>query len=146
MRCPKYLEVNGSLELPSYEIKDGDQIETRSFYTVGQLAEFMDVEVDMEYEILVNNRVATMDSLIYENFTIDWTVLSFGAAAVDPLELPVAENFALTGTGSSDEGEQTAGEENQGTDKNGAAETAEENPAEGKDTAGAGKRAVTSAA
>lgn len=145
VRCPKYLEVNGSLELPSYEIKDGDQIETRSFYTVGQLAEFMDVEVDMEYEILVNNRVATMDSLIYENFTIDWTVLSFGAAAVDPLELPVAENFALTGTGSSDEGEQTAGEENQGTDKNGAAETAEENPAEGKDTAGAGKRAVTSA-
>lgn len=94
VRCPKYLEVNGSLELPSYEIQDGDQIETRSFYTVGQLAAFMDVEVDMDHEILVNNRVATMDSLIYENFTIDWTVLSFGAAAVDPSELPVATDFA----------------------------------------------------
>lgn len=86
VRCPKFLEVNGSLELPSYEIQDGDQIETRSFYTVGQVAEFMDVEVDMDYEILVNNRVATMDSLVYENFTIDWRVLSFGTAAVSQEE------------------------------------------------------------
>ena len=90
VRCPKLLEVNGSLELPSYEIREGDAIETRSFYTVGQLAEFMDVEVDMDYEILVNNRKATMESLIYENFTIEWVVLSFGAAAVEPSELPVA--------------------------------------------------------
>lgn len=96
VRCPKYLEVNGSLELPSYQIKDGDQIETRSFYTVEQLAAFMDVEVDMDHEILVNNRVATMDSLIYENFTIDWTVLSFGAAAVDPEELPLADQTEMT--------------------------------------------------
>lgn len=80
IRCPKLLEVNGSLELPSYEIREGDQIETRNFYTVGQLAEFMDVEVDMDREIVVNNRPATMDTLIYENFTIEWTVLSFGVA------------------------------------------------------------------
>lgn len=93
VRCPKFLEVNGSLEFSSYQIKDGDQIETRSFYTVGQVAEFMDVEVDMDYEILVNNRVATMDSLVYENFTIDWTVLSFGAAAIRPEDLEVAENM-----------------------------------------------------
>lgn len=91
VRCPKFLEVNGSLELPSYEIKEGDQIETRSFYTVGQLKEFMDVEVDMEHEIMVNNRAATLDTLIYENFTIDWTVLSFGAAAVLPEELEEAK-------------------------------------------------------
>lgn len=93
VRCPKFLEVNGSLEFSSYQIKDGDQIETRSFYTVGQVAEFMDVEVDMDYEILVNNRVATMESLVYENFTIDWTVLSFGAAAIRPEDLEVAENL-----------------------------------------------------
>lgn len=92
IRCPKFLEVNGSLELPSYEIKEGDQIETRSFYTVGQLAEFMDVEVDMDHEIVVNNRVATMDTLIYENFTIEWTVLSFGAAAILPEDLEPAES------------------------------------------------------
>lgn len=91
VRCPKFLEVNGSLELPSYEIQTGDQIESRNFYTVGQLAEFMDVELDMEHEIVVNNRVATLDTLIYENFTIDWTVLSFGAAAILPEQLPVAD-------------------------------------------------------
>ena len=91
VRCPKCLEVNGSLELPSYEIKEGDAVETRSFYTVEQLAAFMDVEVDMDHEILVNNRVATMESLVYENFSVDWVVLSFGAAAVDPAELTVAE-------------------------------------------------------
>ena len=72
IRCPKFLEVNGNLELPSYQIKEGDQVETRSFYTVGQLAEFMDVEVNVEHVILVNNRRATLDSLIYENFTIEW--------------------------------------------------------------------------
>lgn len=95
VRCPKLLEVNGSLELPSYQIKDGDHIDTRSFYTVGQVAEFMDVEVDMDHEILVNNRVASMESLVYENFNIDWTVLSFGAAAVNPEDLEVAADVTM---------------------------------------------------
>ena len=107
VRCPKCLEVNGSLELPSYEIKEGDAVETRSFYTVEQLAAFMDVEVDMDHEILVNNRVATMESLVYENFSVDWVVLSFGAAAVDPAELPVAEQPVTAADGGT---EQTADE------------------------------------
>lgn len=91
VRCPKFLEVNGSLEMPSYEICAGDRIEARNFYTVGQLAEFMDVELDMDHDIVVNNRTATLDTLIYENFTIDWTVLSFGVAAVIPEQLPAAD-------------------------------------------------------
>lgn len=81
IRCPKLLEVNGALELPSYEICQGDQIETRSFYTVGQLARFMDVEVSREHLILVNNREAGFDTLIYENFTIEWTVVSYKSSA-----------------------------------------------------------------
>lgn len=84
--CPKFMEVNGSLEPGSYQIQEGDVIETRSFYTVGQLAEFMDVEIDPDREILVNNRPATLESLIYENFSIDWTVLAFGAAPVQTNE------------------------------------------------------------
>lgn len=84
--CPKFMEVNGSLEPGSYEIQEGDVIETRGFYTVGQLAEFMDVEIDPDREILVNNRPATLESLIYENFSIDWTVLAFGAAPVQAKE------------------------------------------------------------
>lgn len=78
--CPKFVQVNGSLEPASYEIQEGDEIETRNYYTVGQVAEFMDVEVDHDHDILVNNRVGDMDTLVYDNFTIDWTVLSFGVA------------------------------------------------------------------
>lgn len=85
VKCPKFVEVNGSLELPSYSVKDGDVIETRPFYTVGQLAEFMDVTIDDRYEILVNNRPSSLDSLVYENFVIDWTTTTPVAYAGDYL-------------------------------------------------------------
>ncbi len=73
--CPKFVEVNGSLEPASYEVKEGDRIELRNYYTVGQLKEFMDLNIDTEREILVNNLPETMESLIYENFSVTWTVL-----------------------------------------------------------------------
>lgn len=78
--CPKFVEVNGCLEPGSYEICEGDAVETRNFYTVGQVAEFMDVEIDTDQEILVNNREAGLDTLVYENFSIDWTTEGFGVA------------------------------------------------------------------
>ncbi len=81
VKCPKFVEVNGSMEPPTYVIKEGDVIETRPFYTVGQLAEFMDVTIDDRYEILVNNRPSSKESLIYENFVIDWTTASAVAYA-----------------------------------------------------------------
>lgn len=83
VKCPKFVEVNGSMEPPTYQIKEGDVIETRPFYTVGQLAEFMDVTIDDRYEILVNNRPSGYDSLVYENFVIDWTTTSPVAYAGD---------------------------------------------------------------
>ncbi len=79
VKCPKFVEVNGSLEPGTYVIKEGDAIETRNYYTVGQLKEFMDVELDEDKDIYVNNRVATMDTLIYENFSIEWSVLGYGS-------------------------------------------------------------------
>ena len=54
-------------------------IETRSFYTVGQIAEFMDVEIDDNYSILVNGRESDKDTLVYENFDVDWTLTGYGA-------------------------------------------------------------------
>lgn len=71
--CPKFVEVNGSLEGPGYRIQDGDVIENRAFYTVGQLAEFMDVTVDTQSDIILNGRPADMESLVYENFEVEWT-------------------------------------------------------------------------
>ncbi len=91
IRCPKFLEVNGKLEMPSYEIQPGDEIETRNFYTVGQLVTFMDVEVSKEHVILVNNREANFDTLVYENFTIEWTVISYKSSAYMPQNLTPAE-------------------------------------------------------
>ncbi|MCR5676619.1 MAG: pilus assembly protein PilM [Agathobacter sp.] len=69
--CPKFVEVNGILEPESYRIKEGDVIETRGYYTVAQVAEFLDVVIDENHEILVNNKTANMDTLVYENFSLD---------------------------------------------------------------------------
>ena len=41
------------------------------------------MEVDQEQEILVNNRLENMDAQVYENFSVDWTVLSFRTTAED---------------------------------------------------------------
>ena len=81
--CPRYVEVNGVLEPPTYEIKENDAIVTRSFYTVEQLAEFMDVELDMDADILVNNRVEDLQALVYENFSVDWKVISYRSTPQD---------------------------------------------------------------
>lgn len=85
VKCPKFVEVNGSMEPSTYSVKDGDVIETRPFYTVGQLAEFMDVTIDERYEILVNHRPSSLESLVYENFVIDWTTTTPVAYAGDYL-------------------------------------------------------------
>lgn len=83
--CPKFVEVNGVLEPAAYAIQEGDAIEIRNYYTVQQVMEFMDVEVDFDKEIYVNNQVAELDSLVYDNFSIDWTTLAFGVAEEEPV-------------------------------------------------------------
>lgn len=87
--CPRFVLVNGMLEPPTYHIKDGDRIDVCNYYTVAQLAEFMDVEVDTDQEILVNNREESMDAQIYENFSIDWTVLVYRTAKEDVTPQPM---------------------------------------------------------
>ncbi len=74
IRCPKYFEVNGVIEPGSYEIKEGDVIESRNYYTVSQIAEFMDVVISEDNEILVNRVPASLDTLVYENFNVEWTI------------------------------------------------------------------------
>ena len=89
--CPRFVLVNGRLEPPTYRVQDGDQINVCNYYTVAQLAEFMDVEIDTDAEILVNNRVETMDAQIYENFSVDWTVLAYRTAKEDVVMQPPME-------------------------------------------------------
>jgi len=82
--CPKCVEVNGELKPGAYEIQDGDVIDIRSYYTVEQIAEFMDVEVDMTEDVFVNNRSVDMDTRVYDNFTLDWTTLAYATAEAQP--------------------------------------------------------------
>lgn len=89
--CPKFVEVNGSIELGAYEIKDGDVIELKNYYTVKQIAGFMDVVIDKNFEILVNNRTADEDTMVYENFTVDWTIANPDLTLTNLDELPVEE-------------------------------------------------------
>ena len=91
--CPRFVEVNGKLEPASYLIKEGDEIETRAYYTVEQIAEFMDVEIDTEKEIIVNNRVVDLNYFVYENFNIEWTILSFRTHVSDTIEEMAAEGI-----------------------------------------------------
>lgn len=78
--CPRFVQVNGELEPENYSIKDGDVIETCIYYTVRQIARFMDIVVDTDQMILVNNEEAGMDTLVYENFSVEWKEDEYGVA------------------------------------------------------------------
>ncbi len=75
--CPRFAEVNGVMQPPYYEIQENDEIEMMNYYTVSQIMEFMDVEIDIDSDILVNNKPAELDTLVYENFSIEWKVLAY---------------------------------------------------------------------
>lgn len=67
---PKTASVNGQLENEFYAIREGDDIRIRNFYTVQEVAEFMDVPLGGK--ILVNDTPAKSETKIYENFTLSW--------------------------------------------------------------------------
>ncbi len=74
VEMPKFASVNGTLQSGYYEIKENDEIEMLSFYTVKQLTEFMDVILDTDMNIYVNNKLADFDTPVYENFSVIWTL------------------------------------------------------------------------
>lgn len=67
---PKTALVNGVLENEFYPVKEGDAVVVRNFYTVSEIAAFMDTVPGRE--ILVNDTPAKPDTKIYENFTLNW--------------------------------------------------------------------------
>ncbi len=71
---PKFASVNGELQSEYYEIQENDAIEILGYYTVRQISEFMDVTIDWNMNIYVNNKVADMDTKVYENFSVIWTL------------------------------------------------------------------------
>ena len=70
INLPKFARVNGKLQSKYYDIRDNDEIEMLNYYTVRQIADFMDVMVDDRLHMYVNNRRADMDTHVFENFTV----------------------------------------------------------------------------
>lgn len=70
---PRFASVNGVLQSGYYEIQENDQVEVLSYYTVGQIAEFMDVALEPWMNIYVNNRLADRSTPVYGNFSVLWT-------------------------------------------------------------------------
>lgn len=71
---PRFASVNGMLQSNYYEIQEGDRIEILNYYTVEQLAEFMDVVLDSRTNLYVNNMLADRQTPVYENFSVIWTL------------------------------------------------------------------------
>ena len=71
---PQFAEVNGELQSEYYSVQDGDDIKMLNYYTIKQITEFMDVSINTEYNIYVNNKVANLDTKVYENFNVIWTM------------------------------------------------------------------------
>ncbi len=86
---PKFASVNGQLQSGYYDIQEDDRIEMISFYTVRQVAEFMDVTINEEMNIYVNNKLADMNTKVYENFSVIWTM--------EVLELSDVEQYEESG-------------------------------------------------
>ena len=74
---PKFASVNGTLQSKFYEIQDGDEIEIVNYYTVKQIADFMDVIIEPDMNIYVNNNLSDIETKVYENFTVNWTTKTF---------------------------------------------------------------------
>lgn len=74
VEVPRFASVNGTLQSNYYEIQEGDKIEILNYYTVGQIAEFMDVMLDPHMNLYVNHMLADRNTPVYENFSVLWTL------------------------------------------------------------------------
>ncbi|MDE5939699.1 MAG: rod shape-determining protein [Lachnospiraceae bacterium] len=88
---PKFASVNGELQSEYYEIQENDEIEILGYYTVRQISEFMDVVIDWNMNIYVNNKIADMDTRVFENFSVIWTMEDLQLSDVEFYE-PVKED------------------------------------------------------
>ena len=90
---PRFASVNGALQSGYYSIQENDSIEILNYYTVQQVAEFMDVIIDREMNIYVNNKLADMDTKVYENFSVVWTMEELQLSDRDKYENGQPDSF-----------------------------------------------------
>ncbi len=90
---PRTAEVNGSRENEFYQVKDGDDIQVHNYYTVKEIAGFLDVPLGGD--IRVNDIPAKADTRVYENFAVSWDMHG-GMAFASEEPGPEAEEKAET--------------------------------------------------
>lgn len=90
---PKFASVNGELQSGYYSIQENDSIEILGYYTVSQIAEFMDVTINQDMNIYVNNKLADMDTRVYENFSVVWTMEELQLSDREKYENAMADSF-----------------------------------------------------
>ncbi len=83
IELPQFAMVNGNLQSGYYGIQKDDKIVFLNYYTVGQIAEFMDVILNKEMNIYVNNKLADLETKVYENFSVIWTMEELQLSDVD---------------------------------------------------------------
>lgn len=71
---PKYASVNGALQSAYYQIQNNDVIEMLNYYTVQQIADFMDIQIDNAMAVYVNNQSAELRTVVYENFSVNFGI------------------------------------------------------------------------
>ncbi len=70
LECPKFAMVNGKPESQFYKIKNDDDINMQTYYTLEQLLTFMDVNPEADF--FINNKLSDMKDKIYDNFIVNW--------------------------------------------------------------------------
>ncbi len=83
VELPKFAQVNGALQSIYYDIQENDEITLANYYTLKQIAEFMDVILDPQMNLYVNNKAAELTTPVYENFSVTWTLEELRLADVD---------------------------------------------------------------
>ncbi|MCR5734256.1 MAG: rod shape-determining protein [Lachnospiraceae bacterium] len=96
IELPRFAEVNGNLQSGYYDIKTGDEVKMLDYYTVRQVAEFMDVILKKDMNIYVNNKLSTLDDKVYNNFSLIWSLEELELSDVDKYGMggPEAGSFS----------------------------------------------------
>ena len=69
---PKIAMIHGEWKSSGDEIGEGDHIEIKNYYTVNQVAEFMDLSPEEAKNPYVNHQKADSDTPVYENFEVSF--------------------------------------------------------------------------
>lgn len=72
VKLPKTVYVGGQIQVPSYVIQDGDDIEVANWYTAEQAAALLDMIISDDTQILVNGVPALKDTKVFDTFTLDF--------------------------------------------------------------------------